>query len=88
MAEGDDLGVGGGVVVAQDAVLPAGDDLAVEGEDGSDGDFAVTLGGAGFGDGGVEEVEVGVIVHAGSCWVRQWSAPRPQTRSTEWMPTI
>ena len=54
MAEGDDLGVGGGVVVAQDAVLAAGDDLAVEGEDGSDGDFAVTLGGAGFGDGGVE----------------------------------
>ena len=59
MAEGDDLGVGGGVVVAQDAVLAAGDDLAVEGEDGADGDFAVTLGGAGFGDAGVEEVEVG-----------------------------
>ena len=54
MAESDDLGVGGGVVVAQDAVLAAGDDLAVEGEDGADGDFAVALGGAGFGDGGVE----------------------------------
>jgi len=35
--------VGGGVVVAQDAVLAAGDDLAVEGEDGADGDFAIAL---------------------------------------------
>src|SRR5262249_28725800 len=24
---------------------------------------------------------------AGSCCVRQWSVPRPQTRSTAWMPT-
>ena len=57
-AESDDLGVGGGVVIAQDAVLAAGDDLAVEGDDGADGDFAVALGGAGFGDAGAEEVEV------------------------------
>ena len=58
VAEGDDLGVGGGVVVAQDAVLAAGDDLAVEGEDGADGDFSIMLGGAGFGDAGVEVGEV------------------------------
>ena len=59
VAESDDLGVGSGIVVAQNAVLAAGDDLAVEGEDGADGDFAVTLGGAGFGDAGVEVGEVG-----------------------------
>ena len=57
-AESDDLGVGGGVVIAQDTVLAAGDDLAVEDEDGADGDFAVALGGAGFDDAGAEVVEV------------------------------
>ena len=45
------------------------------------------LGGAGFGDAGAEVVEVVGVAHAGSCWVRQWRVPRPQTRSTEWMPT-
>jgi len=58
VAEGDDLGVGGGVVIAQDTVLSAGDDLAVVNDDGADGDFAITLGGAGFGDAGVEVGEV------------------------------
>ncbi len=27
------------------------------------------------------------VAHAGSCWERQWRVPRPQTRSTAWMPT-
>ena len=44
VAEGDDFGVGGGVVVAEDAVLAAGDDLALVDDDGADGDFAGVLG--------------------------------------------
>ena len=55
LAEGDDLGVGGGVVVAEDAVLAMGDDLALVDDDGADRDFAGGFGGAGFGDGGAEE---------------------------------
>ena len=43
VAEGDDLGVGGGVVVAQDAVLAAGDDLVLIDDDGADGDLAGKL---------------------------------------------
>jgi hypothetical protein len=45
-------------VIAEDAVLAAGDDLAAMDDDGADGDFAGEFGGAGFGDGGVEEGEV------------------------------
>ena len=37
VAQSDDLGVGGGVVIAQDTVLAAGNNLAVEDDDGSDG---------------------------------------------------
>ena len=55
VAEGDDLGVGGGVVFAEDAVLAMGDDLALVDDDGADRDFAGGFGGAGFGDGGAEE---------------------------------
>ena len=58
LAEGDDLGVGGGVVVAEDAVLAAGDDFATMDDDGADGDFAGGFGGAGFGDGGAEVGEI------------------------------
>ena len=71
VAESDDLGVGGGVVVAQNTVLAAGDDLAVVDDDGADGDFAITLGGAGFGDAGVEVVEVVRRCHAVIRLVRQ-----------------
>jgi hypothetical protein len=62
-AEGDDLGVGGGVVVPEDAVLAAGDDFVLIDHDGADGDFAGELGCAGFGDGGVEVGEVVAIRH-------------------------
>jgi len=46
LAEGDDLGVGGGVVVAEDTVLAMGDDLALVDDDSADGDFAGGFGGA------------------------------------------
>jgi hypothetical protein len=58
LAEGDDLGVGGGVVIAEDAVLAAGDDFAVVDNDRADGDFAVVLSCMGLGDTGVEVVEI------------------------------
>jgi hypothetical protein len=45
-------------VVAEDAVLAAGDDLAAVDDDGADGDFAGGLGGVGFGDRGAEVGEV------------------------------
>ena len=44
LAEGDDLGVGGGVAVAKDSVLAAGDDLISVNDDCADGDFAVGFG--------------------------------------------
>jgi hypothetical protein len=55
-AEGYDLGVGCGVGIGDDAVLTAGENDPVADEDGSYGDFAASFGGAGFGDGLVEEV--------------------------------
>jgi hypothetical protein len=58
LAEGYDFGVGGGVVVAENAVLAAGDDFAAVDDDGADGDFAGEFGGAGFGYGGAEVGEV------------------------------
>jgi len=64
LAEGYDLGVGGGVVIAEDAVLAADDDLAAMDDDCADGDFSPALGGAGFGDGGLEIGEV--VVELGS----------------------
>lgn len=59
VAESDDLCVGGGVVIAQNTVLTAGEDLAVEGDDGADGDFAIMLGCAGFVNRSAKVVEVG-----------------------------
>ncbi len=60
-AEGDDLGVGGGVGGAEDLVVAAAEDgLAVGSEDdGAYGDFACGFSGAGLGEGEVHEVEVG-----------------------------
>ena len=53
-AEGEDLGVGGGVVSFLGAVAGAREDGAVGGEDdGADGDLAAGGGGAGFVEGGV-----------------------------------
>jgi hypothetical protein len=68
LAEGDDLGVGGGVVVAEDAVLAAGDDLATMDDDGADGDFAGGFRGAGFGNGGAEVGEVSEHLNASSTY--------------------
>ena len=45
-AEGDDLGMSAGVVIAEDTVIAGGDDLTIAYEDGTDGDFAGGLGGA------------------------------------------
>jgi len=59
LTEGDDLGVGGGVGVAEDAGLAAADDLILVDDDGADGDFAADFGGLGFGDGGSEVKFVG-----------------------------
>jgi hypothetical protein len=58
-AESDDLGVGGGVGVAEDSVLTAADDFVFVDYDRAYGDFAVGFGGLGFGDGGAEVVEIG-----------------------------
>jgi hypothetical protein len=48
-------------VVAEVAVLAAGEDFVLIDHDGADGDFAGELGCAGFGDGGVEVGEVVLI---------------------------
>jgi hypothetical protein len=58
LADGDYFGVGGGVVIAEDSVLAAGNDFAAVDDDGADGDFARLLGGAGFVDCGAEVGEV------------------------------
>jgi hypothetical protein len=58
-AEGYDLGVGGGVAVAEDAVVAAGDDLSGGGDDDcAYWDFACGLGGLGFGYCGAEIGEI------------------------------
>jgi len=58
-AESYDLGVGGGVGVAEDSVLAATDDLVIVDDDCADRDFSVGFGGLGFGDRGSEVDEVG-----------------------------
>ena len=55
-AHGDDFGVGGGVVVAKDAILAAGYDGVFVDDDGADGDFAGFRGQAGLGEGGLDGV--------------------------------
>ena len=57
-AEGYDLGVRGGVGVAEDSVLASADDFVVVDDDCAYRDFAVGFGGVGFGDGGSEVGEV------------------------------
>ena len=59
LAEGDDLGVSGGVGVAENAVLASADDFVVVDDHCAYGDFAVGFGGLGFDDGGSEVGEVG-----------------------------
>ena len=59
-AEGDDLGVGGGVVVAKNTVLATCDDLALEDNDGTNGHFAGGFRTPGLVDGGPEVVEAAV----------------------------
>ena len=62
-AQGDDLSVGAGVVVADDAVVAGGEDEAVAHDDRADGDFAGGFGCAGLLDGGLHEGDVGFGVH-------------------------
>src|SRR5207245_436890 len=57
-AEGNDLGVGCGVGVAENSVLAAADDFVLVDDDCAYGDFAVGFGGVGFGYGGSEVGEV------------------------------
>ena len=60
VTDGDDLGVGGGVVVAEDPVVAAGDDLSCGSDDDcAYGHFACGLGGVGLSDGDAEVDEVG-----------------------------
>ena len=58
VAERNDLRMRRGVVVADNAVLPSGNDLAFINEDRSDRDFLSSLGIAGLGDCSLEEVNV------------------------------
>ena len=58
-AEGDDLGVGRRIGVANDAIGAGGKDLVLVDEDGANGDFAGSLGVEGLGDGGAQEELVG-----------------------------
>jgi len=57
-AEGDYFGVGGGIGVAEDAVLASADDFPLMNNDCADRDFAGGLGSLRFGDGSAEMVEV------------------------------
>jgi hypothetical protein len=67
-AEGNDLGVGGGVVVAEDAVVAGGEDLAGgRDDDCADWDLAGGLGRAGGGEGECHVVEVG-LKWVGHCY--------------------
>lgn len=58
-----DFGVGGGVVGGDGGVVRAGDDFAVQDQDGADGDFAGGLCFAGFGEG---FTHVEIVVHVPS----------------------
>jgi hypothetical protein len=66
LAEGDDLGVSGGVVVAEDTVLTAADDFVLMDDDGAYGNLAVGFGGIGFCD-GFAKVGFVVFVRRGHC---------------------
>ena len=66
LAEGDDLGVGSGIVVAEDSVLAAADDLVLMDDDGAYRDLAICLGVVGFCDCFAEEGFV-VFVRRGHC---------------------
>jgi hypothetical protein len=59
LAEGYDLGVGGGVAVAEDSILATAYDFVFVDYDRSYRNFAVGFGGLGFGYCGAEMVEVG-----------------------------
>jgi hypothetical protein len=66
LAEGDDLGVSGGVVVAEDTILTAADDFVLMDDDGAYRDLAVCLGVIGFCD-CFAEVGFVVFVRRGHC---------------------
>jgi hypothetical protein len=58
LAEDEDFGVSGGIVVADGAVAGTSEDFPVMNEDGADGNFADRSGGVGFGEGLLHEFEV------------------------------
>ena len=60
-AEGDDLGVGCRVAVAEDSILASANDFSVVNDYCAYGNFAGGFGSVGFGDGGVEMLEVGHV---------------------------
>ena len=72
VAEGDDLGVRGRVVIADDPILAAGDDLAVVDEDRSDWDLARGLGFARLGDCRLQKVDVGLRGHGPRSRILWW----------------
>lgn len=59
-AQGEDFGVGGGIMVGDGAVVRGGDNLAARNNQRADGDFAEGFGLRGLGDG---EVDVVCVVH-------------------------
>jgi hypothetical protein len=61
-AEGDDFGVGGGIVVAHDAILGADEDLVALDDDGADGYFAGLTRGDGFIEGALEIFKIGHLL--------------------------
>jgi hypothetical protein len=61
LAEGDYFCVGGGIVVAEDAVVAAGYDRVLIDDDGSDGDLACGFGGLSLGYGVLHRVNVEII---------------------------
>ena len=58
-AEGDDLGVSGGIGVGDDAIAAAGDDFSVAHDDAAYGHFAGGFSEPRFGNGELEETEIG-----------------------------
>ncbi len=65
-AEGEDFGVGGGVLIGNDAIVGSSDDLIFKDDDGAYGDFACSLGEVGLGDGFAEvELRLALVSRGG-----------------------
>src|ERR1700679_567742 len=77
-----------GIVVAQHAVLPPGNDPAIEQNRSADRNLVRPLCGARLAERLLHEFKIRHAYTAGCCWVMQCSAPSPQMKSTQWMPTM